>query len=139
MQSFQTSAALPPHEIIKDIQKIMERCWTSLDTLHIDDGEWADKAEAEKQSAKFVKWVLEVNPLKNEHQSLGAQLKKAPEYGKPNYVLLVALEDNIKLIEEIIQDEIKYLLISTLWDSFENTLNALRHLSIALRVSISYM
>lgn len=100
MQSSRTPIFLPPHEMITDIQNIMDRCRNSLYTLHQDDPLCTDIPKAKKQGAKFFEWTLEVNPLCKEQQSLCAQLKKAPEYGKPIYELLLALEDYIKLISE---------------------------------------
>lgn len=109
MQSSRTPVSLPPLEMITNIQNISDRCCKSLDTLHRGDSIWADTSEAEKQSAKFFKWVLEADPPKEEEEeedapcsqhSLYSQLQKAPEYGKAIYEHLVALEDNIKLLSE---------------------------------------
>ncbi|KAL6690227.1 hypothetical protein J3F84DRAFT_353539 [Trichoderma pleuroticola] len=131
------STTLPLNVLIEAIDDIIRRCLYSLDTLHEDD-EDANTTEAKKQRANLLQWTRRADPAWNESQALGAQLKKTPEYAKPIYDLLVALEENIKLIKKIIRDPTYYLLVSILWDSFENTLGALRNLSIALRVSITY-
>lgn len=68
MQSSRTPVFLTPHEMITNIRDMRDRCYKSLNTLHEGDSIWANTSEAEKQSAKFFKWVLEADPPKEEDE-----------------------------------------------------------------------